>query len=494
MCVIFFLGVVLALWTGFSFMLGSELSQLPEDAAGGYDLVGYDFSDTVYRTAEVWDSWPEQLLAPKELAVADAPVPQTSVDTHRIQYATHRLVLRLAPGERYGVTMLSSDYAMRFFIDGEEVGVVGVPGASREETVPRTRQVTYYFTAQDDATEFVAQASNFVHSGGAYAPIMTIGTQANIMWQSSHAAATQGVVFGGLLMVALYNVAVFILNRRQKTSLTFAALCLSLAALPANMITMVFPEYDWQIVFRLEYICNIAICAILMMLVVMLFPGALHRRIPTAFYIFCGFYFVVVLFSDTVFFSRALIVYRIVAGAVGICALVMAARRLRPWDAKKTLAFAGLSAVILFNIQNQLYKMGFEPFGMDVGRDFDVTAGMLVYIFCTMLALSIEQAEVNRNYERATATIAEAEARYAVLLEQARSMENGLGVAPPRLYDFGLSKRETDVALLLLDGKSRNEIAALLYISLGTVNTHCTNIYRKSGCGGLTEFIQMTHL
>ncbi len=491
-CIALFLVLVLALWMGFSFVLGPELVQLPADAAGGYDLIAYDFSDTVYRTAEVWDSWPEQILTPQELSSAGAPVPQTSIDTHRIQYATHRLVLRLVPGARYGVTMLSSDYAMRLYINGEEIGAVGVPGSSREGTVPRTRQVTYYFTAQNETTEFVAQASNFVHRVGAYAPMLTVGTEANIMWRSNLAAAGRGVIFGGLLMVALYRIAIFILNRRQKTSLIFAVLCLLLAAMPANMITLAFPGYNWQIVFRVEYLCNISICATLMLLVTRLFPNSMHRRAPAAFYIFCGIYFAVVLFTSTLFFSRILIVYQIVAGAVGIYAIVMTARRLRPWDAKKTLAFAGLGAVILFNIQNQLYKIGFEPFGIDIGRGFNVTAGMIIYIFCTMLALAIEQAEVNRNYESAAAAVAEAEARYAVLLEQARGMERDLTAAPPRLSDFGLSRRETDVALLLLDGKSRDEIAALLYISRGTVNTHCTNIYRKSGCGGgLTEFMQM---
>lgn len=44
-----------------------------------------------------------------------------------------------------------------------------------------------------------------------------------------------------------------------------------------------------------------------------------------------------------------------------------------------------------------------------------------------------------------------------------------------------LSKREIDVALLLVNGKTAKEIADALYISDGTVNRHKHNIYKKLG-------------
>lgn len=67
-----------------------------------------------------------------------------------------------------------------------------------------------------------------------------------------------------------------------------------------------------------------------------------------------------------------------------------------------------------------------------------------------------------------------------------REREDGQPAA--RLDDFGLTKRETEVALLLLDGKNREDIAGLLNISMGTVNTHCSNLYRKAGVGSVSEF------
>ncbi len=46
---------------------------------------------------------------------------------------------------------------------------------------------------------------------------------------------------------------------------------------------------------------------------------------------------------------------------------------------------------------------------------------------------------------------------------------------------FKLSKRELEVLLLLVEGYSNPEIAAMLYLSTNTVKTHVTGILNKFG-------------
>ncbi len=47
--------------------------------------------------------------------------------------------------------------------------------------------------------------------------------------------------------------------------------------------------------------------------------------------------------------------------------------------------------------------------------------------------------------------------------------------------EYGLSKREREVAALLLDGLSYREIAERIFVSHGTVKTHVLSVYRKTG-------------
>jgi NarL family two-component system response regulator LiaR len=56
---------------------------------------------------------------------------------------------------------------------------------------------------------------------------------------------------------------------------------------------------------------------------------------------------------------------------------------------------------------------------------------------------------------------------------------------------FDLTKREVEVLELLVDGKSNNEIAILLSISLATVRFHLTNIYSKLGAKNRIEAVTL---
>ncbi len=56
---------------------------------------------------------------------------------------------------------------------------------------------------------------------------------------------------------------------------------------------------------------------------------------------------------------------------------------------------------------------------------------------------------------------------------------------------YGLSKRETEVCKLLLQGHTLRQISGILSISYPTVNTYCTSIYRKTGINSRIELLQL---
>ena len=49
------------------------------------------------------------------------------------------------------------------------------------------------------------------------------------------------------------------------------------------------------------------------------------------------------------------------------------------------------------------------------------------------------------------------------------------------IKDFGITKREQEIILALLHGKSNKELAESLFVSEKTIETHLANIYRKVG-------------
>lgn len=57
------------------------------------------------------------------------------------------------------------------------------------------------------------------------------------------------------------------------------------------------------------------------------------------------------------------------------------------------------------------------------------------------------------------------------------------------LEQLGISRREAEVLFWLAHGKTRNEIAEILKVTLSTVNKHLESIYRKLGVGTATAAV-----
>ncbi len=66
----------------------------------------------------------------------------------------------------------------------------------------------------------------------------------------------------------------------------------------------------------------------------------------------------------------------------------------------------------------------------------------------------------------------------------------GLGARPESGSDSGLTARETEILILIANGKTNQEIADEIFVSHRTVDTHRTNIKKKLGLHTLAELIQ----
>ncbi len=74
--------------------------------------------------------------------------------------------------------------------------------------------------------------------------------------------------------------------------------------------------------------------------------------------------------------------------------------------------------------------------------------------------------------------------------EDGATLERRIAACHSRIAkDHGLSARETDVFMLLAQGRSRPYICEVLYLSDGTVKTHISHIYRKFGVHARQELL-----
>ena len=71
-----------------------------------------------------------------------------------------------------------------------------------------------------------------------------------------------------------------------------------------------------------------------------------------------------------------------------------------------------------------------------------------------------------------------------------RSGATRLQLKEQSIEEIGLSKRETEVLVLVVQGLSNQEIADQIFISVPTVKTHLSNIYSKLDVKRRTQAVQ----
>jgi DNA-binding CsgD family transcriptional regulator len=483
-----FLVIMLAVWMAFS-LLAQPTAVTLEKQSGVVDLSGADFDNTVYQYFDNgWQHYPEALLTPTDFADADVPQesPMSYDDFRTIQYATHRVELRLPPGRIYAVAMKSADYAMRLFVDDEEMGSVGSPGATQESNVPGMARVTYYFQPESDITTILVQSSNWVHREGAFAPNFTVGTAAAIDVRENHTLMMSFLITGVLLTAWLYHLGLFVLYRRRVVTLVFSLCCLLLAVMQTGL-SQFFPGMSWYAAFRLEYVVHFLTFAMLCLFLQLLFPRLLHRFVARAYYALAGAYILTTLIFSPKVYSALLIGFQIASMGMIAYVLVSLAVQLKDKERKtqNTLAFVGVALVCLFGVNDLLYTNGVVFLGNIAGQFFTTPIAMCSFVFCYALVVALDYADTERRMKEAQRQVAEAEAR---IVELAAKSET---TARARPEDFGLSERETEVLWLLLDGKARKEVAYIINIGQGTVNTYCERIFKKTKTSGLLQLAKL---
>jgi NarL family two-component system response regulator LiaR len=64
-------------------------------------------------------------------------------------------------------------------------------------------------------------------------------------------------------------------------------------------------------------------------------------------------------------------------------------------------------------------------------------------------------------------------------------------VAQPQIHGEQLTEREIDVLKCMVDGLNNSEIAEKLFVSLGTVKFHISNIFHKLGVNSRVEAVKL---
>ncbi|MBT4494889.1 MAG: hypothetical protein HOC70_16710 [Gammaproteobacteria bacterium] len=278
-------------------VLGADADPIARE--GLVDLSGWDFDrdGNVELKGEYEFYWNRflnrhELLTEQAEYFAEVPAPWngTSIEDETVDrhgFATYRLNILIPPEQpRLSLKLLDFGTAARVFVDGEMMLKMGHPGIRERSTQGRYKPSIIDFRPKGNRVELVIHVANFNHrNGGIWQPIL-LGTSEKIHLYSDQQIAFELLLFGALVMIAIYNLAFFALRPEGYSNLFLSLFCLSasirILSVNERFLLRVFPDIEWVAFTKIEYLSWYLLIPAFAHFLISIFPREVDRRVVYA--------------------------------------------------------------------------------------------------------------------------------------------------------------------------------------------------------------------
>ncbi len=174
-------------------------------------------------------------------------------------YASYILTVLLPKGSKNLALDVPDTYTSHKLFVNEELFVQsGVPGTTRETTVPKWRQYTRELFSKTDTLKLILQVANFEHSkGGPYKSIL-IGNKETLFRERDKNNALDFVLSGSIIMCGLFFFGLYFFGRYDKTMLYFALFCITysyrIVGTSQYALHSFIGNIPWIVTIHLEYL------------------------------------------------------------------------------------------------------------------------------------------------------------------------------------------------------------------------------------------------
>ena len=310
----------------------------PEAVDGVVDLSDWEFEeDGIISLSGDWEFYWEKLLEPADFLEKPQPektgfiyVPSDwngyEVNGEELPgygYATYRLTVKnLKKNEVMGIIKPELTTSYNLWVDDELLSVNGKVSSDPEEAEPGYSVDVVNFHADSTTAEIILQVANFHHRRGGHNTGIELGTFNQIHDERSSRTNNDLFLFGCFFILGIYNLGFFLYNRRDLSTLYFTLFCLSVIALTATfssgemLIHSIFPNIDWTLQVRIEYLSMPLAGAMLMLFFRELYPEDTSYKFTKGALVFVTLYAVFIFVTPVSIFSHASIIMQLIGGVL----------------------------------------------------------------------------------------------------------------------------------------------------------------------------------
>lgn len=240
-----------------------SIAQSPGKAENGMiDLRGIDWEEVKSVNLDgQWKFFKDRLINPGGTSSEPSElieVPGLWNDLHGKSFgmATYQLTMLTDKNTNYAIIMPVVATAYTAFINGKEIGGAGVTG-NRDEHRPYYKYDLIDLIPPADTLNLVIHVSNFNHIKGGLWSTIKFGERGNIIHSYIRQTGIDFLIMGGILIMALYHLVLYILRRKNTSALYFSLFCLVIALrilVSGRFYLTNFTFFPWELILKVEYL------------------------------------------------------------------------------------------------------------------------------------------------------------------------------------------------------------------------------------------------
>ncbi len=333
----------------------------PEAIDGVLDLRRWNFeSSGIVDLDGGWNFYWNQLISEAEISKGLGRKETINIPTawnySSEGYATYHLkVLMTRSKVPLALKIPHMATAYRFFLNGNLINFNGEVGKSESESSPHYQPTVFDFTPGSDQLDLVIHISNYHYYKGGLWKSIKLGSEKSIRHQESKKLAIELLLFGAILIMGFYHIAMYFFRREEKAPLYFGLFCflISLRILVTDeiYISHLLPEFPWFILVKVEFLTYYLTIPVFTFYMYTLYPGEFIKWTFQAIQLFGFAFSTLVLLAPVRIFSSTVQVYQVFTIACGLYAvylLIMAALKKRQGIVFFLLGFVAM-LITVFN-------------------------------------------------------------------------------------------------------------------------------------------------
>ena len=387
---------------------------VPTANQGILSLKQWNFEQNPLISLEgAWEFYWQKYLFPQDFRQADGPKPYFATlpgiwTEHQIPklitsphgYATYRLQILLPPNTpTLALKVPTVSIAYNLYINGKKRSVVGQIGTTKQQNTPEYRPLILDIPSGQTTLDVVIQVANFHHrKGGLWRPLQLGATQAI---HSAWLKTTMMDLFlvGSILIMALYHLGLYLIHRREKSTLYFSLFCLFVVIrimTTGNYLVNHILDLQPLLIVRLEYITFFMGGFFFASFLYSIFPRDLHLSVVRTFQISALVLTLVTIFAPIIVFTYAVLAFQLLTllgGAYSLVILVVAILKKR----ESAIAFLVGWFILFASILNDIL---YTNYLVDTGHFAGL--GLFSFIFSQAFLLSSRFSKAFRQTEKLT--------------------------------------------------------------------------------------------